>query len=70
VVDIVHSYKRDGDCDSMHYVLCAVVQTFFYFLFFYGCEVQGFISTLCMATEKLMCFPLLIGSLFTYMANL
>jgi hypothetical protein len=54
----------------MHYVLCAVMQTFFYFLSFYGCEVQGFISTLCMATEKLMCFPVLIGSWFSYMANL
>jgi hypothetical protein len=69
-MDVIHSYKHDGDCDSMHYVLCAVVQTFFQLPSLYGCEVQGVVSTQCMATEKLMCFSVLIGSWFGYRANL
>ena len=45
VVDIIYWNNSDGDCASMYYALCAVVQTFFHFLSFYGCEVQGVAST-------------------------
>jgi hypothetical protein len=29
VVDIIHCNNRDGDCTSMYYALCAVMQTYF-----------------------------------------
>jgi len=41
VIDLTHWHNRDGECASVHYVVCALKQKFFHFLPFNGCEMQG-----------------------------